>query len=257
MNNDDIAARLLAAVRTRTATTPITDEISDLDSERAYVIQDALVRFRIDQGSPVVGAKLGLTSAAKQRQMNVDEPLYGWLTSDMHIETGGTLHCDQYIQPRCEPEIAFVLDRDLSGSHITATHVLDATSAVVGAIDVLDSRYAGYSFTITDVIADNASSAGFTLGGIQRPARGMDLKLLGCAFYKNGQLMSTASGAAVLGHPAASVAWMVRALAQRGSGLRAGTIVLSGALTEAVPVSPGDSIVAEFDGLGSVELPCR
>jgi 2-keto-4-pentenoate hydratase len=257
MNNKQIAERLLSAVEQRTATTPITNDISDLDAVRAYDIQDAIVTHRVAQGSTIIGAKLGLTSAAKQRQMNVDEPLYGWLTSDMQIETGDTLQCERYIQPRCEPEIAFLLDRDLSGEHISAAHVLGATSAVMGAIDVLDSRYAGYSFTITDVIADNASSAGFSVGGVQLSPRGIDLKLLGCAFYKNGQLMSSASGAAVLGHPAASVAWMVRALARRGSGLRAGQIILSGALTEAVPVDPGDTIVAEFDGLGSVELPCR
>jgi 2-oxo-3-hexenedioate decarboxylase len=257
VTDEEITQQLLMAVASKTATTPITDGRPDLTVVDAYDIQAAVVDSRLAAGGRIVGAKLGLTSEAKQRQMNVREPLYGWLTTDMQIETGGTINCSDYIQPRCEPEIAFLLKDDLSGSHISAVHVLAATSLVLPAIDVLDSRFAGYSFTIADVVADNASSAGFILGGVGIDVVGVDLRLMGCSFYKNGQLLATATGAAVLGHPAASVAWMVRALARRGEGLRAGQIILSGALTEATPVLPGDSITAEFDGLGSVTVPCR
>ena len=122
-------------------------------------MQDAVVQARIDAGSPLVGAQLGLTSVAKQRQMNVDRPAYGWLTADMAIDTGEVVRCERYIQPRVEPEIAFLLGADLDGPHVTAAHVLAATQAVFGAVDVLDSRYAGYRFTFNDVTADNASSA--------------------------------------------------------------------------------------------------
>jgi len=248
--------RLLEAVRTRTGTAPLTDTM-ELDEATALDVQDAVVRARVDSGHAIVGAKLGLTSAAKQRQMNVDRPLYGWLTADMAIDTGAVLRCDSYIQPRVEPEIAFLLGRDLEGPEVTATQVLAATEACFGAIDVLDSRYAGYKFTFDDVTADNASSAGFVLGGTAVDPYGIDLRLTGCVLEKNGELVATAAGAAVMGHPASAVAWLVRALARRGQGLEAGHVVMAGGMTEAIPVAPGDTVVARFDRLGSVEIACR
>ena len=257
LRRKDLALMLSEAARERTAIEPLTTSYPDLDADTAYAVQDAVVSARVEGGAVVVGAKLGLTSVAKQRQMNVSEPLYGFLTDDMQIDTGEALHCGRYIQPRCEPEIAFLLGQDLEGPHVLAAHVLAATELVFPAIDILDSRFAGYRFTITDVIADNASSAGFVLGGNGMSPEGIDLRLLGCAFEHNGILVGTAAGAAVLGHPAASVAWMVRRLAARGRGLRAGQVVLSGALTEAVAVAPGDTVVARFDRLGTVELGCR
>jgi 2-oxo-3-hexenedioate decarboxylase len=253
----DLAARLIEAVDKRTGIEALTTTAGLFDAETAYAVQDAVVADRAGRGAPVVGAKLGLTNVAKQRQMKVDEPLYGWLTGDMAIDVGQPLRCERFIQPRCEPEIAFVLREDLAGAHVTAAQVLAATGAVYPAIDVLDSRFAGYSFTLPDVIADNASGAGFILGGQATDPGGIDLRLTGAVLEKNGELIATAAGAAVLGHPAASVAWLVRALAARGRGLTAGQVVLSGALTEAVPVEPGDVIVARFDRLGTIELACR
>lgn len=251
---DVVAARLIDAAARRSAIQPLTDEYPDLDADLAYEIQDSVVRARLDAGAIVVGAKLGLTSAAKQVQMNVNEPLYGWLTDDMQIDTGQAVVCSDYIQPRVEPEIAFLLGRDLQGPQVLAAHVLAATELVFPAIDVLDSRFSGYTFTINDVIADNSSCAGFTLGGRGVRPDGIDLRLVGCAFERNGVLVATAAGAAVLGHPAASVAWMVRRLARRGRGLKAGQVVMAGALTEAVAISPGDCVVARFDRLGTVEI---
>jgi len=251
-----IAQALIEAAASRTAILPLTNEYPDLDPATAYEVQDAVVQARVDAGAVVIGAKLGLTSAAKQRQMTVDEPLYGWLTDDMQLDTGQAVVCSDYIQPRCEPEIAFLLAEDLHGPHVLAAHVLAATALVFPAIDVLDSRFAGYKFTGSDVIADNSSCAGFVFGGQGVDPTGIDLRLVGCAFEKNGVLLATAAGAAVLGHPAASVAWMVRRMAQRGMGLKAGQVVMAGALTEAVAVSPGDTVVACFDRLGTVELPC-
>ena len=145
-------------------------------------------------------------------------------------------------------------------SHATAAAGWPSTAApaaVYPAIDVLDSRFAGYSFTLPDVVADNASAAGFLLGGQANEPVGLDLRLTGLVLEKNGELVATAAGGAVLGHPAAAVAWLVRALARRGRGLAAGQVVIAGALTEAVPVAPGDTIVAHFDRLGTVELACR
>ena len=256
MTYSEPAKRLIEAAENRVATTALTDSDANLNVASAYDIQAEVVQARLDRGHVVVGAKLGLTSVAKQKQMNVSEPLYGWLTSDMQIDTEASLRCNDFIQPRCEPEIAFLLGNDLNGAHISAVHVLAATQYIFAAVDVLDSRFAGYSFTLPDVAADNSSSAGFSLGGTAINPEGLNLRTLGCAFEKNGQLIATASGAAVLGHPAASVAWLVRKLATRGEGLKAGHIILSGAITEAVAVEPGDCITARFDQLGTVEIPC-
>jgi 2-keto-4-pentenoate hydratase len=189
--------------------------------------------------------------------MNVSEPLYGWLTDDMRIEPGEALVVDRFIQPRVEAEIAFLIGADLEGADVGAADVLAATAAVMPAIDVLDSRYAGYSFTLPDVVADNSSSAGFITGSVLVDPTGIDLRLVGVVLEVNGRVMATAAGAAVLGHPASSVAWLVRALARRGEGLAAGMTVLSGACTAAFAVSPGDTVVARIDRLGTVEVPCR
>lgn len=246
---DALPKRLEEAIRTRTAIEP---GAPDLTVERAYELQDELIALLGDGREAV---KLGLTSVAKQQQMKVDEPCSGWLLDGTQVEVGQALSCGELIQPRCEPEIAFIIGEDLGGEAVTSTDVLTATDAVMPAIDVLDSRYAGYTFTLPAVVADNISSARYALGTPVDPT-GLDLRLLGCVLEKNGQLVATAAGAAVLDHPAAAVAWYVRAQARRGEVLRAGTIVLAGALTAAVPVGPGDVVRASFDRIGAVELRC-
>jgi 2-keto-4-pentenoate hydratase len=248
--------KLLGAIRDKKGLPPLSDTM-DLDEATALDVQEAVVQARVDAGYPIVGAKLGLTSKAKMQQMNVDRPLYGWLTADMQIDIAVPVVCSDYIQPRVEPEIAFLLGRDLEGPTVTAAQVLAATESLFGAIDVLDSRYAGYKFTFNDVTADNASSAGFVLGGTPIDPYGIDLRLTGCVLEKNGELISTAAGASVMGHPAAAVAWLVRKLAERGKGLAAGHVVMAGGMTEAIPVTPGDTVVARFDRLGTVEIPFR
>jgi 2-keto-4-pentenoate hydratase len=253
-----LASRLIEAAGDRRAIDALTATAGPIDVATAYEVQDAVVAGRMRlRTSAIIGARLGLTSVAKQRQMKVSEPLYGWLTGDMAIDVGQALRCEDFIQPRCEPEIAFVLAEDIAGPHVTAAQVLAATAAIGPAIDVLDSRYAGYGCTLADVIADNASGAGFLMGGQASDPAGIDLRLTGVVLEKNGELVATAAGAAVLGHPAAAVAWLARSLAARGRGLKAGQIVLSGALTEAIAVEPGDVIVARFDRLGTIEMPCR
>ena len=215
------------------------------------------VRLLVAAGQRPIGFKLGLTSRAKQAQMGVAEPLYGELTDAMLLDLGEPLVTADRIQPRVEPEIAFLVGADLAGERVTTAQVLAATAAVAPAIEVIDSRYAGYSFTLPDVVADNASAARLALGGARRDLDGVDLRLVGCLLEHNGRLVATAAGAAALGHPAAAVAWLVRALARRGRGLAAGDVVLSGGLTEAVPVGPGDVVVARLGRLGTVELAVR
>lgn len=250
---DRLADRLLAAADAREALEPLTATTPDLDVASAYELQDALVARLLARGERLIGAKLGLTSRAKQVEMGVHEPIGGWLTDAMLVADGEAVRAATLGQPRVEPEIAFRLARDLAGADVTADEVLAATEVVMPAIEIIDSRYRAFKFTLPDVVADNASAARFALGEPVSPA-GIPLDLVGVVFEIDGALVATAAGAAVLGHPAAAVAWWVRRLAASGRGLRAGEIVLSGALTGAVGIEAGSSARATVDRLGSVEV---
>lgn len=247
-----LADRLTAARTSRTAIPQLSDDSPDLDLDGGYAVQ----RLQREGRGPLVGWKLGVTSRAKQQQVGVDAPIYGFLAADHVLDLGEPLEVAQHINPRCEPEIVLVIGRDLAGEHVTATEVLAATAGVAVGIEVLDSRYTDYRFTMPDVVADNASAGRYVIG-TPVPATGIDLRLVGVVLEHNGEVVATASGAASLGHPAAAVAWLVRSLAGSGEGLRAGDVVLSGGLTAAVPVSAGDVVVATVDRVGSVELACR
>lgn len=249
-----LAKRLRQAVADRRPIEALTEEHPDLDLATAYEVQRRLRADALAAGDHLAGYKLGLTSRAKQEQMNVAEPLYGWLTGSMAVDVGAPLPLDELVQPRAEPEIAFVLGRDLSGPAVTAREVLAATEAVTAAVEVLDSRYRDYRFTLPDVVADNASGGRYVLGGTLVNPSGVDLRLVGVVFEHNGQLQATAAGAAALGHPAAAVAWLARALHARGEGLRAGHVVLSGSLAPAVAVAAGDVVSARIDRLGTAEV---
>lgn len=248
----ELAAKLGKAVADREVITQLSVEYPELDLATAYRVQREL---RSTAG-PLAGWKLGVTSRAKQAQVGLTEPIYGFLAAAAAIDLGDRLDTSQLIHPRCEPEIAFTLGRDLDGPHVTAAEVIAASAAVAVGIEVLDSRYADYRFTMTDVVADNTSAARYVVGAPVSP-RDIDLRLVGVVFEKNGTVVDTASGAAVLGHPAAAVAWLARQLSATGEGLRAGEIVLSGGLTAAVPVGPGDVVTVSIDRLGSLDLGCR
>ena len=211
------------------------------------------MQSKLDAGETLVGYKLGLTSRNKQRAMGVDAPLYGRVTSGMLATYGDPVDMQRFIHPRVESEIAFLLGRDVT-TPATVTSILAATDVVFGAVDVLDSRYQDFRFTLTDVVADNASAGAFYLGPIARRPDELDLRLLGCVVRVNGDVAMTAAGAAVMGHPAASVAWLANQLAHEGESLRAGQLIFSGGVTAPVPVVPGGSVTFEFDGLGVIEV---
>ncbi|WP_300007678.1 fumarylacetoacetate hydrolase family protein [Pseudonocardia sp.] len=248
MSSHEYAVQLQKAVADRTAI----DALGVPDIPAAYAVQ----RVLRDAAGPLVGWKLGVTSRAKQAQVGVSSPVFGFLAGANALDIGEPLETSALIQPRCEPEIVFVLGRDLAGPHVTAADVVSASSGVAVGIEVLDSRYRDYKFTMADVVADNTSAGRFVVG-TPVPTAGIDLRLVGVVLEKNGELVATASGAASLGHPAAAVAWMVRTMAADGEGLVAGDVVLSGGLTAAVPVGPGDMVVASIDRLGTLELGCR
>jgi 2-keto-4-pentenoate hydratase len=227
-----------------------------LDATTAYQVQDGVVALRVSRGEHVVGGKLGLTSKAKQVAMGVNEPLYGFMTSDMTLLSGGILKLDKLIHPRIEPEVAFVLSAPVEGPNATAADVLAATSYVCAALDVIDSRYEGFSFKHVDAVADNASSAAFALSNeLVRPT--MDLALVGCVLEVDGQVHDSAAGSAVMGHPATAVAFMANKLAEVGRRLEAGWVVLSGGLTAPVPMTPGRTVTSTLAGIGSVTLTAK
>lgn len=247
----ELARRLTKATADRTAIDQLSDDVPDLDIPTGYAVQ----RILREQAGPLAGWKLGVTSRAKQKQVGVDEPVYGFLTAAYAIDLGAPVRVGELIAPRAEPEIVFNLGRDLAGPSVTASDVLAATASVAVGIEIIDSRYRDYRFTTADVVADNTSAGRYVVGSPVPPA-GIDLRLVGVVLERNGEVVATASGSASLGHPAAAVAWLARSLAAEGEGLRAGEVVLSGALTVAEPITGGDVVVASIDRLGTVELAC-
>jgi len=236
------------------AVTKITDAHPKLDHDDAYAIQAEIRRRKESRGHKIAGLKAGLTSRAKMKQMGVDVPVFGLIFDYMSVADGGEIDASKLIHPKVEAEIAFVLKRPLRGPGCHIGAVLAATDFVVPAVEIIDSRYENFRFDLTSVIADNTSSSRFVVGGVARGVEGLDLRTLGLVMEKNGEIVAMAAGAAVLGHPAAAVAQLANHLAARGEEIPAGTFIMSGGATEAIPVAKGDAIHVRFQDLGSVSM---
>lgn len=249
-----LAAHLDAAETERREVHKITDDYPDMDWEDAYAIQDALRALKEARGVRVAGLKMGLTSHAKMRQMGVVDPVYGFITDYGAVADGGEIDTQRLIHPKVEAEIAFVTKRPLKGPGCHIGSVLAATDFILPAVEIIDSRYENFRFDLKSVIADNTSSARYVLGGTYRNAEGIDLKNLGVVMEKNGEVVAMASGAAVLGHPAQSVAMLANMLGARGREIPAGTLILTGGVTEAVAVAAGDNVTVRYQHLGSVSM---
>ena len=255
LNKADIkqaAESLIAAAESKAAIAPLTETYPGIAVEEAYQVQLLTVEHGLAAGRKIVGKKIGLTSPAIQEQLGVDERDYGHLFEDMLAYQGMPFDTARLMQPRIEGEIAFVLGDDLVGPGVTPTDVLRATGGVCAALEIIDSRVADWKIKIQDTVADNASGAALVLGAKLVPAIDIDLRHVGFVLTKNGQLAGTGAGAAVLGSPAQSVAWLANKLGQFGIPLKAGEIILSGAASAAVPVAPGDSIHLHVDRIGEV-----
>ena len=249
-----LAERLENAELNARAVTKITDAHPQLDWDDAYAIQHEIRRRKEARGHRVAGLKAGLTSRAKMKQMGVETPVFGLLFDYMSVANGGEIKVSELIHPKVEAEIAFVLKTALRGPGCHVGAVLAATDFVVPAVEIIDSRYENFRFDLASVIADNTSSSRFVVGDIAREVAGMDLRTLGIVMEKNGAIAALAAGAAVLGHPAAAVAMLANTLAQRGEEIPAGTFIMSGGATEAIPVAAGDAIHVRFQDLGSVSM---
>ncbi|MCE2563260.1 2-keto-4-pentenoate hydratase [Komagataeibacter sp. FNDCF1] len=243
-------ARLLDdAARTATPRGQLTALAPGMDLDAAYDVQAALAGLRVARGERISGVKLGFTSRAKMRQMDVSDLIGGRLTSGMEVPDGGVFDMAMFIHPRVEAEIAFILRRPLQGV-VSTVEARNAIEAVLPALEIIDSRYQDFRFNVVDVVADNASAAGFVLGA---PALAdTDFSNLGMVMHRNGQIVQTGSSAAILGHPLRALVAAARLAGERGECLRPGEIVLAGAATAAVPLLPGCHVSVSVQSLGRV-----
>ncbi|CAM3245513.1 fumarylacetoacetate hydrolase family protein [Nocardioides dubius] len=249
------ADQLHAARQDRRTIERLTDSWPDLDEPWGYAVQDLDREQRVRAGDPVIGAKLGLTSAAKQQRMSVDRPIVGFLTASMYLrpaEVRGAMH--HWAQPRIEPEIAFITSRDISHA-LTDEDVASAVRDVVIAAEIIDSRWTDYRFRLADVIADNTSAAGVLVGSepVDLPSAG-DLAALACQVEVDGEIVHEATGAAILGHPLRALRLLSEHLERRGEVLPAGSLVLAGALTDAVPLTAGRRYRLSIERLGTIDV---
>ena len=254
---EDLAKALDSAWTDRAPIAPITATYPDVDLGDSYAIQTAWTTMRVQRGEKIVGRKIGLTSPAIQAQLGVSEPDYGtlWRSSFYESANGSvTIPASDFLQPRIEGEVAFLIGSPLKGPNITPEQVLAATQACALGVEIVDSRIADWNIRIVDTVADNASSGLFVLGTTPVPLAQLDLRLCGMVLEKNGAPSSFGAGAACLGNPLHALGWLARTMDQVGSPLRAGDVVLAGALGPMVAVAPGDTVQARIEGLGSVRV---
>ncbi len=254
MDYQDIANNFLVAESQCKPMEPITVEYPDLTVDNAYRIQMAGIKMKLDRGNKVIGKKIGLTSLAMQKLLGVSEPDYGHLLDSMLLLEGEPCRRDELIYPRVEAELAFILKDTLKGPGITIADVFRATEGIMPAFEIVDSRVRDWKIKLEDTIADNASSARLVLGSRMVPIKELDLRLIGMVLEKNGEVVNSGAGAAVLGHPAAAVAWLANKLATFDIALEANEIILSGAITAALDANAGDVFTASFHSLGSINL---
>jgi 2-keto-4-pentenoate hydratase len=247
------ADRLRQATRMKTPCEPVRDLIGPDDIGTAYAVQKVIVDERVAAGGRVVGRKIGLTSPAVQQQLGVDRPDFGVLFADMEVANGGVVPEGVLLQPKVEAEVAFVLGRDLDGAIDDAT-VREAVEFVVPALEIVDSRIADWDISFGDTVADNASSGLFVLGDERLPLAKVEPADVQMTLRLDGEQVSQGSGRACLGDPLNALAWLARTARELGDPLRAGQVVLSGALGPMVGVSSGARVDAEISGLGRVAV---
>jgi len=248
--HEELALRLRDAYRSG-AVPPMRDGLDPVDAEGAYAVQTINTRFWEGKGRRIVGRKAGLTAKAVQTQLGVDQPDFGVLFDDMRLTDGGNLDPARTLQPKAEAEIAFILADDLPDPATTPEQVAAAVATVHAAIEIVDSRIADWKISFADTVADNGSSAFFVLADSGLPLDGLDLEGAAMEMTINGEVVSTGVGAAALGNPLNSAAWLAQTLAARGEPLKAGDILLAGALGPMVALKPGDRVHASVGGIGA------
>lgn len=249
---DRAAERLMNAAATHIPCAPVRDLLGGTDIALAYAVQQRLINAKVADGARVVGRKIGLTSGAVQRQLGVNRPDFGVLLDDMDVSALAVVPTARLIQPKAEAEVAFVLDNDLDSEDLNIDAVRSAVGHAVAALEIVDSRVSDWDIKITDTVADNASSGLYVLGEERFPLSDFEPVTATMQLFLNGELVSEGSGAACLGDPLNALLWLASTVRDFGEPLRAGDLVLSGALGPMVAVHPGDNVRAEISGLGPV-----
>lgn len=244
--NEEIAFALDAAAVTATSVSQF-DPRGDLPLQEAYSIQMASIAQRLSRGEQRVGVKMGFTSRAKMIQMGLQDVIWGRLTDAMQVEEGGTVDFARYVHPRVEPELAFVLKKAMTGNE-TGPQALAAVEAIAPALEIIDSRYRNFKFSLPEVVADNASSSGFVVGNWNDPRK--DFSNLGLVMSIDGRAVQVGSTAAILGHPLRSLVAAARLAAAAGEPLQQGWVVMAGGATQAEWIKPGQFVQLEMEGLG-------
>ncbi|UTM37140.1 fumarylacetoacetate hydrolase family protein [Rhodococcus pyridinivorans] len=246
------ADRLIEATRSSTPCGPVRDLLGETDIDLAYAVQQQLTDRRLAEGARIVGRKIGLTSPAVQQQLGVDRPDFGVLFEDMDVTALDEVPSERLLQPKAEAEIAFVLSADLDSDDLNLATVRAAVGHAVAALEIVDSRVAGWDIKITDTVADNASSGLYVLGSQTLTLDEFEPIDATMRMYVDDELVSEGNGAACLGDPLNALLWLARTAREFGQPLRAGQVVLSGALGPMVPAPPGVTVRAEISSLGTV-----
>jgi len=253
-NIEAAAKRLREAAKTGITCQPVRDLIGETDLEQAYQVQKINNNFRIAEGARIVGSKIGLTSPVVQQHFGISQPDFGMLWSDKEVWNNGEISVKEIMQPKAEAEIAFVLGKDLTSPSLTSIDIISAIDYALASIEIVGSRIEAWDIRITDTIADNASASHFVVG--HKPVRLENLDLINCGMvmYKNGEKVSEGRGGECLGSPINAMLWLAKKMASIGNPMRAGDVVLTGALGPMVNISAGDSFKAEIEGLGEVSV---
>ena len=250
----EIADDLLSACRSNMPMAPLRKRIQDMTVKQAYAIQDLQLRQHIAAGRILAGRKVGLTSPAKQKRLKIDSPDFGFFFEDMVYHDGAVIPASSFISPKVEPAFGFVLSKDLKGPGITLLDAIEAIGAVYPALEIIDSRIADWDITLVDTVADNASCGAIVVGRNPLPLLPHALADVVCSLVIDGHVTETGTGADVLGHPAAAVAWLANVLGEQGVTLAAGQLILPGPFTKAMPVVANSSAAADFGDLGSLTV---
>ncbi|MGI5132648.1 2-keto-4-pentenoate hydratase [Pseudonocardia sp. CA-107938] len=253
-----LARALYDARRTRVPIAPFTDADPTLGMADGYAVQQELIKLLLADGDTIIGRKVGLTSKPMQKMVGVDSPDHGPVLASTVYRDGDTIPLGEFIAPKVEAEIVFVMRERLQGPGVTVTQASAAIAGAVAGMEIVDSRIADWRIKLADTVADLASNGALALSSRVVPLSGidgvLDTRLIGMTFTRNGELVDTGAGAAALGDPIAVVAWLANVLGENGVALEPGQVVMTGALHAAVPLTPGDVFRAEFDRLGPITI---
>lgn len=251
---ETLGDELYHAMTTQTVVDPLTSRYPDITIENGYHIQQHMLSRRLQAGERVVGKKIGVTSAAVMNMLGVYQPDFGYLLDGMIYNEGQSIDIATLIQPKAEGEIAFILKKDLMGPGISNADVLAATECVMPCFEIVDSRIRDWRIKIQDTVADNASCGVFVLGDSAVSPRKVDLSTCGMVLEKNGEIIATGSGAAAMGSPVNAITWLANTLGRLGVPLKAGEVVLSGALAAMFPCAAGDNFRVSIGGIGACSV---